>query len=203
MKKILFTFALGVIIFISSNTQAVAFIAFDYEENWGYYQTQDTTEYSWQYGSEFDTATESSFDWNKITQIGKAAFGASSANTNWKAGRGLAIEKTFTLNGDVNSAVLSYGIDNGLIVFLNGNLVERLNEAGSGFQEKKKKTVNPSFFKQGENVVRVLAEDHGGLTWVDLKLEGDISPVPEPATIAFFLISILALFPSKIFDLCA
>jgi hypothetical protein len=32
------------------------------------------------------------------------------------------------------------------------------------------------------NTVSVLAEDHGGATFFDMKLAGDLIPVPEPAT---------------------
>ncbi|MFZ5761024.1 MAG: PEP-CTERM sorting domain-containing protein [Thermodesulfobacteriota bacterium] len=38
------------------------------------------------------------------------------------------------------------------------------------------------FLASGSNVIQVLAGDHGGATFFDLKLTGEVAPVPEPAT---------------------
>jgi hypothetical protein len=191
---------------VSSNAQAVCLNPFTYGSDWGYYQTQSTSEYSWQFGSEFDSATESSFDWNKITSTGQGIFGnryagesASEIPTIWNPNTGLALQKNFNINGIVNSAKLSYGIDNGIIIFINGNQVEKLNEEGYAKKDEHVININPAIFNLGSNQIRVLAEDHGGGTWVDLSLCTDVTPVPEPTSAALLLMGGLGLVNTRFF----
>ncbi len=51
-----------------------------------------------------------------------------------------------------------------------------------GYWEYTLSLADDPFLAPGSNVIQVLAEDHGGATFFDLKLTGDVAPVPEPAT---------------------
>jgi hypothetical protein len=195
MKKIALSLLfLGI---IGLSLPAYAETIFDYGASWGYYQTQNENEYSWQFSSEFNNATHGSFDWSKINQTGNGAFGNDNATTSWSADTGLALQKNFTIDGTLSDAALSYGIDNGLIVFINGNEAFRLNEEGNGYQDEHTQTISSSFFKNGQNIIQVLAEDHGSLTWVDLKLTGTVTPstaVPEPSFMLLMGAGLLGAF---------
>jgi len=194
MKKIIFFLSLiGV---ISLSHQVHAGTIFDYGSSWGYYQTRDNIEYAWQYSSEFYSATYNSFDWVKIQATGNGAFGNSNNSTYWNANTGMALQKEFVINGTISDATLWYGTDNGLIVFINGNYIFRLNEEGSGYRDEHSIVLASSFFNHGDNLIQVLAEDHGGGTWIDLKLTGTVTPssqVPEPTTMLLIGLGLASL----------
>lgn len=177
------------------NVQSVqAATLFDYSSEWGYYQASGS-EYTWKYSTNFYSANINSFDWSKITNTGLGAFGntGSYKSTYWAANTGLALEKTINIEGLISNPVLNYGIDNGIIVFINDVEAFRLNEEGGGFRNEHKIALDASLFNVGQNTIKILAEDHGGGTWVDFQLLGDVTPVPEPSSMLLGFMGISSL----------
>jgi len=196
---IILSLLLGISTFSASASamQLATGTIFDYGDNWNYYQASGS-EYNWKVGALFNTATLNSFDWNKASSVGQAAFGNYYNNdvtvkTLWTANTGLALQKSFSLNGMLNDAVLSFGVDNGAIVFVNGTEVKRVNAEGYGWQNEYTVNLDSSLFKLGENKIQVLAQDSGGGTWIDLKLAGNVAPVPEPSSMILGLLSLSGL----------
>ena len=134
----------------------------------------------------------SSFNWNNASwQTRQAAFGNSTVaglpvNTTWTANTDLALQKTFNIGGLLTAPItLNVASDNGFIVFINGNQVAKQNAEGFTSQwEYTLGLTDSAFLSPGVNTIQVLAEDHGGATFFDLKLTGNVesAPVPEPAT---------------------
>jgi len=132
----------------------------------------------------------SSFDWANATwSTGNAGFGNGNSlpyNTYWREGTDLALQKTFTIptspiNGDL---ILNVAADNGFVIFVNGIQIAKDNAEGyTSIWEYTLAIDNAPFLAPGENLIQVLAEDHGAKTFFDMKLSGDIPPVPEPGTI--------------------
>ena len=60
------------------------------------------------------------------------------------------------------------------------------NAEGGAFYWEYSIAVDPSLVVAGLNTVQVLIEDHGGGTYFDMRLAGDVVPVavPAPATLA-------------------
>jgi hypothetical protein len=207
MKKLLITlFFIG--LFFAARTANAATI-FGYEENWGYYQASGD-EYTWDAdtdfgGGQFDSADLSSFKWDLIVNESQAAFGDRNldldtdnpdydftVHTLWEDSTGLALQKTFTLTSLPTSALLSFGIDNGAIIFINGNLIARVTNEGYGWQDEYVFKVDPSILTLGENKIQVLAMDNGGDTYFDAKLEGNF-PTPEPSSMLLGVMGIGSL----------
>jgi hypothetical protein len=65
-------------------------------------------------------------------------------------------------------------------LFVNGNQVAKDVNAGYTTYWEYSLDVPSSFFVKGVNIIEVLAEDHGGQSYFDMKLSGDI--IPEPGT---------------------
>lgn len=204
MKKFLVILSLlGLSLFAKS---AMAANIIDYGSNWGYYQASGS-EYTWNaYDGSFYTANLGSFDWSKINKVSNGAFGNSeigfdpTVQTYWSDNTGLALEKTFNLSGKLNNAEIDYGIDNGAVIYVNGVEVSRLIEEGYGWQNEHSLTLASSLFKTGSNMIQVLAEDHGGATWFDLQLKGDVTgvtPTPEPSAIILGLMSLGSMLGLK------
>ena len=127
------------------------------------------------------------FDWDNADWIeGQAAFGSGrepaggTINTDWKVGTDLALRKSFQLESlPTENLRLDLAVDNGCVIFINGEEVtERIAESFTSLWEYTTE-IDPKYLKLGTNTVSVLTEDHGGVTYFDMKLE----VVPEPATI--------------------
>jgi hypothetical protein len=151
---------------------------------------------TWQYSvlktdlwSNWSTAGYSSFDWvNATWATGQAAFGNPYSlpyNTYWAANTDLALQKTFFIDGILTAPItLNVASDNGFMVFINGQQVaKQMAEGYTSYWEYTLPLTTLGFVSPGSNVIQVLAEDHGGATFFDLKLSGEVAPVPEPATI--------------------
>lgn len=154
------------------------------ESQWQYQQLSTDLWPSW------STAGYDSFDWASAAwSTGSAAFGNGSIlpyHTYWREGTDLALQKTFAIptspiNGDL---ILNVAADNGFIIFVNGFQIAK--ETAEGYTSIWEYTLaidNSPFIAPGLNLIQVLAEDHGGKTYFDMQLTGDIPPVPEPGTI--------------------
>ncbi|MBN2333324.1 MAG: PEP-CTERM sorting domain-containing protein [Deltaproteobacteria bacterium] len=153
---------------------------------------------TWQYSvlnndlwSSWATAGYDSFDWDTtsiVWQTGDAAFGnpySLSYNTYWAANTDLALQQTFNIDGLLEAPItLNVASDNGFMVFINGQQVAKQNAEGyTAYWEYTLPLTTLGFISPGDNIIQVLAEDHGGATFFDLKLTGDVAPVPEPSTI--------------------
>lgn len=140
--------------------------------------------------SSWSTAGYSSFDWVNATWVNsQAAFGNPYSgglpyNTLWEADTDIALSNTFGITGTLTSPItLNVASDNGFMVFINGTLVAKENAEGyTSYWEYTIPLGTSSFISPGINVIQVLAEDHGVATFFDLELSGNVSPVPEPAT---------------------
>jgi hypothetical protein len=174
----------------------------DYNDTWNYYQVSGS-DYNWLSDNGWDTAGYESFNWsNVLNNSGQGAFGSqlgsdATVKTYWSVNTGLALQKDFYLNGNLENAYISYGADNGAIIFVNGQQVSKLMEEGYGTQYEHGFNVASSFFVNGKNTISVLAEDHGGSTYFDLKLTGEPVPTPEPSSIILGLLSFGGLFGIK------
>jgi len=153
--------------------------------SWNYAATQSDLWQNW------SSAGYGSFDWSSATwSIGNAAFGNSgSPATYWAPNTDLALQTTYNLSGTINgNLTLNVASDNGFIVFVNGTQVAKANAEGFTSYWEYSLSVDPSVFVQGTNVIEVLAEDHGGLTFFDMQMKGDVTapvvPVPGAALLA-------------------
>lgn len=139
--------------------------------------------------SSWSTLGYSSLTWNYGWLTGDAAFGnpwSLPYNTYWLAQADLALQTTYTLDGDINGdLLLQVAADNGFIVFVNGNQVAKENAEGYTSYWEYNLSIPDTYFTQGLNTISVIAEDHGGATFFDLQLTADITPVqtPEPSTL--------------------
>jgi len=197
MKKHLNLMLVGVCSLVFSfllTSYAIADTIFDYGSYWKYYQASGS-DLTWAWheaGTGVEAATYGSFDWSKMSTApsGQGPFGLNLYDTyahfptTWDLNSGLALEKTVTINGTISNATLYFEIDNGIAIFINGTKVfgqNFENALGTGTLD-----ISSALFHAGNNVIDILAEDHGGQNMVDLKLTGDVtsqSAVPAPATI--------------------
>ena len=141
--------------------------------------------------ADWGNADLTSFDWASASwstgnaAFGNQPFGGLTPSTNWDANTDLALMQTFTIDGTLTGDLtLNVASDNGFMVFVNGNQVAKENaEYFTTYWEYSFSLLNTPFLAPGDNLIQVLAEDHGGITFFDLELSGDVAPVPEPATI--------------------
>lgn len=182
-KKLLAGLAIGVMMFgmdRAANASPITLV--DQGATWQYSVLSSDLWPSW------NTANYSSFDWSSATWLtGQAAFGNPYSlpyNTTWTADTDIALQKTFNIDGLLSTPItLNVASDNGFMVFINGQQVAK--EMAEGYTSYWEYTLNLTtlgFLSPGQNIIQVLAEDHGGATFFDLKLTGDVAPVPEPAT---------------------
>ncbi|MBN2013087.1 PEP-CTERM sorting domain-containing protein [candidate division KSB1 bacterium] len=147
----------------------------------------------------WNSVTYTTFNWNNNNwQDGQAAFGNPYSagfpyNTYWQAGTDLALKTEFEITGNLNSVILNVASDNGFIVFING--VQVAKEWADGYTSYWEYTKTPSTtpFQFGLNTISVFAEDNGGATFFDLQLGGDVSPIPEPASVALMGIGFISM----------
>lgn len=126
---------------------------------------------------------------------GTAAFGNSGAfTTAWAANTDLALSKTFEVSGmATGDLTLNVASDNGFLIFLNDQLLAQANAEGFTSYWEYTFTLSPgsAYINSGTNVLKILAEDHGGATFFDMKLSGSV--VPSPGTLALAGLALLGL----------
>ncbi len=115
---------------------------------------------------------------------GASAFGNNGGlpqGTAWAANTDLALYREFTL-ADALSGTLTLNVaaDNGFLVFLNDQLLAKDNAEGYTSYWEYTFTNSASLLKAGTNTLKILAEDHGGATFFDMKLT---ATVPEPGSL--------------------
>lgn len=116
---------------------------------------------------------------------GQSAFGNNSGlpqNTAWTANTDLALYREFTLADVLNGTLtLNVASDNGFLVFLNDTLLAKENAEGYTSYWEYTFSNSAALLKAGTNTLKILAEDHGGATFFDMKLT---ATVPEPGSFA-------------------
>lgn len=125
---------------------------------------------------------------------GNSAFGNNYSlpqATAWAADTDLALYTTFTLGGAASgNLTLNVASDNGFLVFLNDQLLAKENAEGYTSYWEYTFTNSSALLTQGTNVIKVLAEDHGGATFFDMRLTGN---VPEPGSLALAGLALVGL----------
>jgi hypothetical protein len=128
---------------------------------------------------------------------GQSAFGNNSGlpqNTLWAANTDLALYREFTLADALSGALtLNVAADNGFLVFLNDQLLAKDNAEGYTAYWEYTFTNSASLLKAGTNTLKILAEDHGGATFFDMKLTARVADatVPEPGSLALAGLALL------------
>lgn len=129
---------------------------------------------------------------------GQSAFGNGSGlpqNTNWTANTDLALYTTFNLADMLSgSMTLNVASDNGFAIFLNDQLLAKENAEGYTSIWEYTFSNSSSLLVSGVNTLKILAEDHGGATYFDMKLSGT---VPEPGSLALAGLALLGLAAAR------
>lgn len=137
---------------------------------------------------------------NGVWADGASAFGSGGTfATAWTAGTDLAMTTSFDFSGTVTGPLnLHVASDNGFLVFLNGVQLAKENAEGFTSYWEYEYALDPALLQQGTNVLQVLAEDHGGITFFDLQLDANVNAaVPEPAMPALFGAALLGLMAAR------
>mgnify|MGYP000983202067 CR=1 FL=1 len=191
MKKLLAGLALAAV--ASSAASAPMTIVADHAAGWQYQTIAADLWPDWAAVNYSTYTANATGSWS----TGTAAFGnAVGATTNWTANTDLALQYTFNFLGTAADLRLNVAVDNGFAIFLNGVQVAKDNAEGSFSYWEYTFNLNPNDLAQGPNVLQVLAEDHGGGTYFDLKLSStDVDParVPVPATMVLLATGLLGL----------
>ena len=80
--------------------------------------------------------------------------------------------------GGLSNVLASFGVDNGLFVWLNGNFLGGHLRPGGVVPGEF--TLSLGDLGAGLNYLQILREDHGGLAGYSVEVTGDISPAPVP-----------------------
>jgi len=73
----------------------------------------------------------------------------------------------------------SFGVDNGILVWLNGMFVGGAQRPGGVVSGEHEFALGS--LGSGTNYLQVLREDHGGSTGYDVSVTGNVAPIPLPA----------------------
>ena len=200
-KRLLAGLATGMLMFgMVETANAVPTTLVDQGSSWQYSVLNNDLWLNW------NSAGYNSFNWNdpNITWLtGNAAFGNPYSlpyNTLWNASTDLALQKNFNIDGVLTAPItLNVASDNGFMVFINGQQVAKQNAEGyTSYWEYSLPLTTLDFISPGDNLIQVLAEDHGVATFIDLKLTGEVAPVPEPATMLLFGTGIAGLAGTRL-----
>jgi hypothetical protein len=80
--------------------------------------------------------------------------------------------------GGLSNVLASFGVDNGLFVWLNGNFLGGHLRPGGVVPGEF--TVSLGDLGAGLNYLQILREDHGGLAGYSVEVTGDLTPAPVP-----------------------
>ena len=164
----------------------------------------------WQYAFKAETVTPSRYtsithdfaDWENISwNTGKGAFGYSNPspkplNIDWAPGSSLLLQKVISYSDTaskvgsgyiVNGLTLNVSVDNGFALFVNGNrlVVDGAEGYTTFFDWEYTYTfgadmLNSIWNQNGDNVIQVIAFDHGVRTYFDMELKGQMAATPIP-----------------------
>ncbi len=199
MKKSLTVLVIALLMFsIVSATNAAAAILVEQGSVWQYSVLDSDLWTDW------NNVNYSSFDWNSSNwKQGNAVFGNKRGDysTYWSVNTDLALQQAFHVDGKLaGPATLKVTADNGFIVFINGQEVARENEGGYAYYWEYTYTLplaDPRIITSGQNIIEVFAEDHGGKTFFDLELTGNVAPVPIPGSLFLLSTGLIALAGAK------
>ena len=109
----------------------------------------------------------------------------------WPVNAESAIVYEFNL-GSVSDIHIDLGVDNGVLVWLDGNYIfGAQNAGGSNINEY---DIDLAAVSAGAHRLQILREDHGGSTDYDILVDATQSVrVPEPGTLALLGIALLGL----------
>jgi hypothetical protein len=110
--------------------------------------------------------------------------------TEWGPHSFLYVYKEFTLDEPIDMTAY-YAVDNGIDVYVNGQLVRSVNEEGYTHYWEYQDELPASLFSAGVNSLAFFVEDHGNYTFFDFALRGEAgqqggggsNESPEPSTL--------------------
>lgn len=89
--------------------------------------------------------------------------------------------------GGLSNVLASFGVDNGLFVWLNGNFLGGHLRPGGVVPGEF--TLSLGDLGAGLNYLQILREDHGGLAGYSVEVTGDINPAPVPVPASGLLLA--------------
>lgn len=130
---------------------------------------------NWEY------STDNGATWSAGT-AGFGSGGYAGVNTYWASGTTMLVKTDIDLTGyDPASAAYALGIDNDLLLYVNGTEIRSIVHDG---------WANPGDFsgpltgaKAGVNVIELAITDRGGPDYFDMQITANVAPVPEPTTV--------------------